>query len=137
MKELQAEIKRLRIIETAAQLYGDYCRERHYEMADVPMCFEEWLAWMLIDDILGDKMIHYDQETLDELQSKFTGRYERLYGKGSSLPNSKLEIVTFRSRAAALTPKPNLLKKELSRKKVSEDAHRTLEKINISGIIIK
>ena len=45
---------------------------------------------------------------LGELGSTFTSRYEQLYGKGSSLPDAKLEIVTFRSRASAVTDKPNL-----------------------------
>ena len=69
---LLAEVKRLRIIETAAQLYGDYCRERHHQMDDAPYSFEQWLDWMLNDDALGDMMIHYDQEVLDDMKSKAT-----------------------------------------------------------------
>ena len=70
---LFAEVKRLRIIETAAQLYGDYCQERHGQSYDCDMSFEEWLDWMLTDDILEKMMIHYDKEALDDMKSKATG----------------------------------------------------------------
>ena len=46
---------------------------------------------------------HLTKESMENLHSKFTEKYEQLYGKGSSLPGSQLEIVTFRSRAAAVT----------------------------------
>jgi len=69
---LLAEVKRLRIIETAAQLYGDYCKERHHQMDDAPFSFERWLDWVLTDDELGKMMIHYDQEALDDMKSKAT-----------------------------------------------------------------
>ena len=62
----------MRIIENAAQLYGDYCKERHGQSDDCAMSFEEWLDWMLTDDIL-EKMIHYDKEALDDMKSKATG----------------------------------------------------------------
>ena len=72
-KDLLTEVKRLRIIETAAQLYGDYCQERHGQSYDCDMSFEEWLDWMLTDDILEKMMIHYDKEALDDMKSKATG----------------------------------------------------------------
>ena len=70
---LLEEVKRLRIIENAAQLYGDYCKERHGQSDDCVMSFEEWLDWMLTDDILEKMMIHYDKEALDDMKSKATG----------------------------------------------------------------
>ena len=36
-KDLIAEVKRLSIIENAAQLYGDYCKERHGQSDDCVM----------------------------------------------------------------------------------------------------
>jgi len=45
------------------------------------------------------------QRTLAE---QFYERYERLYGRGSSFRGTPLEIVTFRVRATAQTPRPQL-----------------------------
>ena len=40
----------------------------------IALCpFEEWLDWMLTDDILEKMMIHYDKEALDDMKSKATG----------------------------------------------------------------
>jgi len=47
-------------------------------------------------------------EDLDALRGDFFTRYELLYGRGSSFPGARLEIVTFRCRATAVTPKPQL-----------------------------
>jgi len=47
-------------------------------------------------------------EDLDALRTNFFARYELLYGRGASLPGARLEVVTFRCRAAAVTPKPPL-----------------------------
>jgi N-methylhydantoinase A len=41
-----------------------------------------------------------------ELRARFVARYEQLYGRGSALPGARLEIVTVRLRARALTPRP-------------------------------
>jgi N-methylhydantoinase A len=49
-----------------------------------------------------------DGAALESLREGFHTRYELLYGKGSSLPGARLEIVTFRCRATAETPKPVL-----------------------------
>ena len=86
---LLEEVKRLRIIETAAQLYGDYCKERHHQIDDVPFSFERWLDWMLVDDELGKMMIHYDQEALDDMKSKAT--YYSPKGCGFFTDYSKLK----------------------------------------------
>jgi N-methylhydantoinase A len=49
------------------------------------------------------------------LRTAFVTRYEQLYGRGAALPGAQLEIVTFRLRARALTPRPKLVKaKKLS-----------------------
>ena len=45
---------------------------------------------------------------LGALHDAFVERYERLYGRGASLPGAQLEIVTFRCRASGETPKPRL-----------------------------
>ncbi|MDP6818675.1 MAG: hydantoinase/oxoprolinase family protein [Alphaproteobacteria bacterium] len=45
---------------------------------------------------------------LPGLHDAFVAQYERLYGQGASLPGARLEIVTFRCRAAAETLKPRL-----------------------------
>ena len=42
------------------------------------------------------------------LRKHFVGRYEQLYGRGSSLRGAQLEIVVCRLRARALTPRPRL-----------------------------
>jgi N-methylhydantoinase A len=44
------------------------------------------------------------------LRAMFTGRYEKLYGRGSALPGAQLEIVVARLRARALTPRPKLVR---------------------------
>ena len=51
-------------------------------------------------------------EALPSLRGDFFARYELLYGKGASLPRARLEIVTFRCRASAETPKPLLTQTE-------------------------
>jgi N-methylhydantoinase A len=45
----------------------------------------------------------------DDLANRFFARYEQLYGKASSFRGSQLELVTFRLRASAETPRPRLL----------------------------
>jgi N-methylhydantoinase A len=44
----------------------------------------------------------------EPLRRRFTGRYEQLYGRGSSYADARLEIVTLRLRATAATPRPKL-----------------------------
>ena len=49
-----------------------------------------------------------DAAALDKLSDDFFERYELIYGKGASLPWARLEAVTFRVRASAETPKPDV-----------------------------
>ncbi|MEO7404937.1 MAG: hydantoinase/oxoprolinase family protein [Burkholderiales bacterium] len=46
----------------------------------------------------------------EPLRARFYARYEQLYGKGSSYRSARLEIVTMRVRASAVTPRPKLSK---------------------------
>ena len=41
-----------------------------------------------------------------QLRARFVARYEQLYGRGSALAGARLEIVTLRLRARAITPRP-------------------------------
>lgn len=49
-----------------------------------------------------------DQEGLNNVIVRFFERYEAMFGKGSSLRHARLEAVTFRCRASAVTAKPML-----------------------------
>lgn len=48
----------------------------------------------------------FTSDTVDELQSRFIGAYEGLYGEGSAFAPSGIEIVTFRTQAVVRNPKP-------------------------------
>jgi N-methylhydantoinase A/oxoprolinase/acetone carboxylase beta subunit len=66
-----------------------------------------------------------DEGYLRSLADRFYERYERLYGRGSSFRGTPLEIVTFRARASAQTPRPQLrVARELTAT-ISERAKRT------------
>lgn len=54
-------------------------------------------------DLAGVRLTAAD---LGGLSAAFLARYEQLYGRGSSLPRARQEIVAFRCRASAATPKP-------------------------------
>ncbi len=49
------------------------------------------------------------EDDMDGLRTRFVERYERLYGRGAALPGARLEIVTYRCRASALSRKPKLV----------------------------
>lgn len=51
-----------------------------------------------------------DENGLEALRERFVGRYERLYGRGASLLGARLEIVTLRCRASAVSRKPKLVR---------------------------
>lgn len=61
---------------------------------------------------------------LAALEARFVERYELLYGKGASLPGALLEIVTFRCRASARTPKPPLVAVETLSDRIPDAAKR-------------
>ena len=46
----------------------------------------------------------------EKLRERFYARYEQLYGAGSSYHNARIELVTLRLRATAVTPRPKLSK---------------------------
>ena len=56
------------------------------------------------------------------LRKLFVGRYEQLYGRGSSLRGAQLEIVVCRLRARALTPRPRLSKARGTSKAIPKSA---------------
>ncbi|HVJ10602.1 MAG TPA: hydantoinase/oxoprolinase family protein [Burkholderiales bacterium] len=64
-----------------------------------------------------------------QLRSLFTGRYEKLYGRGSALAGAQLEIVVCRLRARALTPQPKLGRAKRSSGAIPKAAKRTARSI--------
>jgi N-methylhydantoinase A len=66
---------------------------------------------------------------LETLHAQFLERYELIYGKGASLPWAKLEAVTFRIRAFAKTPKPDLVPQEISGSQVEPAAQVSVRPI--------
>lgn len=50
----------------------------------------------------------FDAGFEDPLADQFYQRYEQLYGRGASFRGARLEIVTFRARSVAETPRPHL-----------------------------
>ncbi len=63
-------------------------------------------------------------QDLPALEARFVERYELLYGKGAALPGAQLEIVTFRCRASARTPKPPLVAAETLSDSIPDTARR-------------
>jgi N-methylhydantoinase A len=59
------------------------------------------------------------------LREAFRRRYEQLYGRGSSFQGGRLELVTFRVRAMAETPRPRLVAAEQLSDEVPAAARRT------------
>ena len=66
---------------------------------------------------------------VETLHAQFLERYELIYGKGASLPWAKLEAVTFRIRAFAKTPKPDLVPQEISGSQVEPVAQVSVRPI--------
>jgi N-methylhydantoinase A len=78
---------------------------------------------------INEVEVELDRSRLSEadlgpLRVAFVARYERLYGHGAALPGASLEIVTFRCRATAETPKPTLVESALSSGPLPSDALR-------------
>jgi len=68
------------------------------------------------------------------LRTLFTGRYEKLYGRGSALAGAQLEIVVCRLRARALTPRPKLNKARNQTPSIPREAVRKPRRIYWSGL---
>ena len=66
---------------------------------------------------------------LETLHAQFLERYELIYGKGASLPWARLEAVTFRIRAFAKTPKPDLAPQETGGSQVDSVAQVSVRPI--------
>ena len=60
----------------------------------------------------------------DALREAFYRRYEQLYGRGSSFRGGRLEIVTFRVRAMAETPRPRLVAADALTDEIAPAARR-------------
>ena len=69
----------------------------------------------------GDSL---DEAGLERLREHFAASYERLFGAGSSFRGARLEIVTFRCRASAATPKPRLAAVARKAQGIDPAAHR-------------
>ncbi|MGE0483139.1 MAG: hydantoinase/oxoprolinase family protein [Gammaproteobacteria bacterium] len=63
-----------------------------------------------------------DEAGLAELRERFVQRYERLYGRGAALRGARLEMVTFRCRASAVSRKPTLAAADTLSDVVASDA---------------
>jgi N-methylhydantoinase A len=73
-------------------------------------------------ELTGDQVHDGD---LGALHDAFVERYERLYGRGASLPGARLEIVTFRCRASGETAKPRLSRATTLTDEIPAAANRT------------
>jgi N-methylhydantoinase A len=58
------------------------------------------------------------------LKEAFYRRYEQLYGRGASFRGARLEIVTYRVRATAATPRPRLVASERMSERIPDAALR-------------
>jgi N-methylhydantoinase A len=63
------------------------------------------------------------------LREAFRRRYEQLYGRGSSFQGGRLELVTFRVRATAETPRPRLVAAEQLTEEIPALALRPSRKV--------
>lgn len=73
------------------------------------------------------------QEDLDRLAQDFFDRYEQIYGRGSAFREARLEVVTFRVRAIAAMPKPQLSESQGGRGEVPASARRKDRSVYWSG----
>ena len=58
------------------------------------------------------------------LREQFFTRYEQLYGKSAAFREARLEIVTLRVRASAVTPRPEMPKAQRMTSRIPKAAHR-------------
>ena len=83
---------------------------------------------------INEVEVFLDKDTLDEtslalLREKFVSRYEQLYGHGAALHDARLEIVTARCRASAISLKPKLNTSESDQREVSPNMQTGVRKI--------
>src|SRR4029077_9178880 len=50
-----------------------------------------------------------DEAALQQLVGDFHRRYETVYGHGAGFPEARVEVVTYRVRASAISPKPRIV----------------------------
>ena len=60
----------------------------------------------------------------NDLRKRFVDRYQKLYGRGSALAGAVLEIVVYRLRARALTPRPKLVRTKKASARIPPGAVR-------------
>ena len=75
-----------------------------------------------VEVILGETRVGDDFEA--PLKEQFYHRYEQLYGRGASFRGARVEIVTYRVRATAATPRPRLVAAERLSASVPASARR-------------
>jgi N-methylhydantoinase A len=64
-----------------------------------------------------------DDAALAQLVSDFHRRYETVYGQGAGFPEARVEIVTYRVRASAVSAKPRIVAAPEADRAPSRDAH--------------
>jgi N-methylhydantoinase A len=75
-----------------------------------------------VEVVLDDIALAGDFEA--RLKALFYRRYEQLYGRGASFHGARVEIVTFRVRASAETPRPRLVATDQLTRDIPAAAHR-------------
>ena len=73
-------------------------------------------------------------DDIEALTAEFFARYEQVYGKGSAFRAAKLQIVTFRVRAVAAMPKPQLSETGKVTTPIPPDARRQDRSVYWAGI---
>lgn len=76
-----------------------------------------------VEVILGETRVGAGFEA--PLKEQFYRRYEQLHGRGASFRGARVEIVTYRVRATAATPRPRLVAAERLSASVPASARRT------------
>ncbi|HMH50257.1 MAG TPA: hydantoinase/oxoprolinase family protein [Candidatus Acidoferrum sp.] len=64
-----------------------------------------------------------DEAALRQLVGDFHRRYETVYGHGAGFPEARVEVVTYRVRASAISPKPLIVATPEGGRQPAADAH--------------
>jgi N-methylhydantoinase A len=80
-----------------------------------------------VEVMLGGECVEGDFQA--SLREAFHRRYEQLYGRGSSFRGGRVEIVTFRLRATAETPRPRLFAASALTEEIVPAARRPSRKV--------